>query len=252
VSIQDPYRLGSLGDLIELIVDGWEITHLHYADACGSSDAPDDRAAAFVDLNRPDMGHHGLYIPDDDRTFSHRALLGVFRESPHIWKHRSAERIRERLAGLAAEERPEAESWGEIADPNDQPLDVSPGSLRGVVALGQIESIDDVTVALLSLERYRDFSRLRYLAHTLDPGRRGSLAALDVVAVDERGRRYRTASLGVERSGNRLEGVIALAPGIPRETTSLTVTIGTLGEGGPDGILGPWVFPIRLPAPTHA
>jgi hypothetical protein len=252
VSIQEPYRLGSLGDLIELIVDGWEITHLHYADACGTSDAPDDRAAAFVDLNRPDMGHHGLFIPDDDRTFSHRALLGVFRESPHIWKHRSAERIRERLAGLAAEERPEAESWGEIADPNDQPLDVSPGSLRGVVALGQIESIDDVTVALLSLERYRDFSRLRYLAHTLDPGRRGSLAALDVVAVDERGRRYRTASLGVERSGNRLEGVIALAPGIPRETTSLTVTIGTLGEGGPAGILGPWVFPIRLPAPTHA
>jgi len=252
VSIQEPYRLGSLGDLVELLVDGWEITHLHYADACGTSDAPDDRAAAFVDLNRPDMGHHGMFIPDDDRTFSHRALLGVFRESPHIWKHRSAERIRERLAGLAAEERPEPESWGEIADPNDQPLDVSPGSLRGVVALGQIESIDDVTVALLSLERYRDFSRLRYLAHTLDPGRRGSLAALDVVAVDERGRRYRIASLGVERSGNRLEGVIALAPGIPRETTSLTVTIGTLGEGGRDGILGPWVFPIRLPAPTHA
>lgn len=250
--MQEPYRLGSLGDLIELLVDGWEITRLYYADAGGTSDAPDDRAAAFVDLTRPDMGHYGLFIPDDDRAFSHRALLGVFRESPHIWKHRSAERIRERLAGLVADERHEPESWGEIADPADQPLDVSPGSLRGVVALGQIESIDDVTVALLSLERYREFSRLRYLAHTLNPRRRGSLAALDVVAVDERGRRYRTASLGVERSGNRLEGVIALAPGIPRETTSLTVTIGTLGEVGPDGILGPWVFPIRLPSPIHA
>ena len=252
MSIQEPYHLGSLGDLIELLVDGWEITRLHYADACGTLDAPDDRAAAFVDLTRPDLGHRGLFIPDDDRTFSHRALLGVFRESPHIWKHRSAERIRERLAEFAVEERPEPESWGEIPDPADQPLDVSPGSLRGVVALGQIESIDDVTVALLSLERYRGFSRLRYLAHTLNPGRRGSLAALDVVAVDELGRRYRTASRGVERSGNRLEGVIALAPGIPWETTSLTVTIGTLGEGGLDGILGPWVFPIRLPAPTRA
>ncbi len=251
MSTQERYRLGSLGDLVELLVDGWEITSLHYADACGTPDAPDDRAAAFIDLARPDQGHRGLFIPDDDRTFSHRALLGVFRESPHIWKHRSAASVRDRLEELVTDARPEPESWGEVADPADQPLDVSPASLRGVVALGQIESIDDVTVALLSLERYRDFSRLRYLAHTLDPGRRGSLAALDVVAVDERGRRYRTASLGVERSGNRLEGVIALAPGIPKDTTSLTVSIGTLGERGPDGILGPWVFPIRLPAPTN-
>lgn len=251
MSTQERYRLGSLGDLVELLVDGWEITGLHYADACGTPGAPDDRPAAFVDLARPDLGPRGLYIPEDDRAFSHRALIGVFRESPHIWKHRSAATVRERLE-QAATSRPEPESWGEVADPAELPLDVSPESLRGVVALGRVESIDDVTVALLSLERFQDFSRLRYLAHTLDPGRRGSLAALDVVAVDELGRRYRTASLGVERSGNRLEGVIALAPGIPAKTTSLTVTIGTLGEGGPDGILGPWVFPIRLPAPTLA
>ncbi len=112
-----------------------------------------------------------------------------------------------------------------------------------------VSTIGDVTVALLSLERYRDFSRLRYLAHTSDPAHRAPLAALDVLVVDERGRRYRTASIGVDSAGNRLEGVIALAPGIPRETTSLTVTIGTLGERGPEGILGPWVFPIRLPTP---
>lgn len=194
----------------------------------------------------------GLFIPDDERAFSHRALLGVFRESPHIWKYRTAHAIREKLAQESSDDRPDAESWGDIPDPADQPLDVSPATLRGVVALGNTESIDNVTVSLLSLERYEGFSRLRYLAHTSDAMLRGSLAALDVLIVDERGRRYRTASLGVERFGNRVEGVMALAPGIPRDATALTVTIGTIGAGGPDGFLGPWVFPIRLPTPPPA
>lgn len=243
---QEPYRLASLGDLVELLIDGWEIVHLHYADRCGE---PEDRPAGFIALERPDEGRRCIYIPEDNRTFSHRALLGMFRDSPRIWKHRSADQIRARMAEYALPDRHAPETWGDIADPADRPLDVSPATLRGVVALGQVESIDGVTVALLSLERYQDFSRLRYLAHTGDAAQRASLAALDVLAVDDRGRRYRTASLGVERAGNRLEGVIALAPGIPWETTSFTITIGTIGEGGPDGLLGPWVFPVRLPTP---
>lgn len=245
------YRLGSLGDLLEAVVDGWEIVHLHYADVCGTPDAPDRRAAAFVELRRPDEGVQGLYIPEDERAYSHRALLALLRESPRIWKHRTADAIRDRILALAEEtaHRPELDTWGVVDDPADLPLEISPATLRGVVALGMVESIDEITVALLSLERYRDFSRLRYLAHTNDPARRGSLAALDVLAVDERGRRYRSASLGVERAGSRLEGVIVLAPMIPRETTALTVTIGTIGASGPDGAVGPWVFPVKLPTP---
>lgn len=223
--------------------------HLHYADSCSSDLVPGEGPAAFIELHRADSGTEGLFIPDDDRAFSHRALIGLFRESPHIWKHRTAHTIRLRLAESQADGLPSPDSWGEIPDPADQPLDVSPATLRGVIALGNTESIDSVTVSLLSLERYEDFSRLRYLAHTSDTMLRGSLAALDVLVVDERGRRYRTASLGVERFGNRVEGVIALAPGVPRDATALTVTIGTIGEGGPDGFLGPWVFPIRLPTP---
>ncbi len=249
--MQEPYRLGSLGDLVELLVDGWEITQLHYSETCGDLDVPDGRAAAFVSLMRPDEGARGLFIPDDERTFSHRALLAVFRESPRIWKHRSPETIHARLAEMATTERPDPESWQDVPDPADVPLEVSPSTLHGVVALGHVESIADVTVALLSLERYSEFSRLRYLAHTSDARRRGSLAALDVLAVDERGRRYRTASLDVERAGSRLEGVIVLTPGIPRDTVSLTITIGTLGEAGPTGVLGPWVFPIHLPTPPR-
>ncbi len=249
--MQEPYRLGSLGDLVELLVEGWEITGLHYSETCGGLDVPDGGAAAFVRLVRPDAGAQGLFIPDDERTFSHRALLAVFRESPRVWKYRNPETIHARLAELATTERPDPETWQDVADPADLVLDVSPGALRGVVALGHVESIAEVTVALLSLERYEAFSRLRYLAHTADPDRRGSLAALDVLAVDDRGRRYRTASLGVERAGSRLEGVIVLTPGIPRDAVNLTITIGTLGQTGPTGVLGPWVFPIRLPTPER-
>lgn len=245
------YRLSSLGDLLEAVVDGWEIVHLHYADVCGTADEPDRRAAAFVELRRPDEGVHGIYIPDDERTFSHRALLELFRDSPSIWKHRTADAIRERFVALQAEAavRPEPDAWGQVGDPADLAFEMSPATLRGVAALGMVESIDEITVALLSLERYRDVSRLRYLAHTGDPTQRGSLAALDVLAVDERGRRYRSASLGVERSGNRLEGVIVLAPAIPRDATALTITIGSIGATGPDGNVGPWVFPVKLPTP---
>lgn len=242
------FRLASLGDLCELLVDGWEIAHLHYADSCGTDERADARAAAYIELRRADAGTRGIYIPDDERQFSHRALLGLFRDSPRIWKHRSARTIQERLAAREEETALPA-TWDVIMDPADLSLYVEPSELVDVVALGQVETIDAITVAVLSLERYRDFSRVRYLAHAADTVRRGSLAALDVLAVDDRGRRYRSASLGVERAGSRLEGVIALAPGIPREATALTFTIGTIGASGPDGYLGPWVFPVTLPTP---
>jgi hypothetical protein len=251
VSTQEPYRLGSLGDLVELLVDGWEIAAMHYSETCGDLDVPDGKAAAFVSLTRPDNGAQGIFIPEDERAFSHKALMAVFRESPRIWKYRNPDTIHARLAELSLHERPDPEAWQDVPDPADLRLDVSPANLQGVVALGQVESIADVTVALLSLERYNDFSRLRYLAHTDDAVRRGSIAALDVLVVDDRGRRYRTATVGVERAGSRLEGVMVLAPGIPREAVSLTITIGSLGEAGPTGPLGPWVFPIKLPTPSR-
>lgn len=251
MSTQEPYRLGSLGDLLELLVEGWEIAGMHYSETCADLDVPEGKSAAFVSLTRPDDGAQGLFIPDDDRAFSHRALLAVFRESPRIWKYRNPDTIHARLAELSETERPDPAAWLDAPDPSDMRLDVSPGALRGVVALGQIETIADVTVALLSLERYDDFSRLRYLAQTVDSARRGSIAALDVLAVDDRGRRYRSASLAVERTGSRLEGAIIIAPGIPRDTVSVTITIGTLGESGPSGALGPWVFPIQLPTPVR-
>ncbi|HJZ61138.1 MAG TPA: hypothetical protein VKD47_03165 [Miltoncostaeaceae bacterium] len=179
--------------------------------------------------------------------------MSLFRERPHIWKHRSGERIHQLAADIPMAQPREPESWGDVPDPFPQALVFSPGTLRGVVALNQTESIDDVTVALTSLERYQNGARLRYLAHTSDPKKRKPLGALDVLVVDDQGRRYRTALVDVEREGNRVEGSLAIAPAIPRDTVHLTVTIGTMGErGSHDGLPGPWVFPIQLPAQAPA
>lgn len=246
----DRYHRGSLGDLIQLVIDGWEIIHLHYGDVCGDSSVASESPAAFIVLRRPDTGLRGMYIPEDERALSHRGLIELFRQSPRIWKVRTADAVRRRLREhIEAEATRPPQEWGAVLDPADLPMDPQPSELVDVIGLGQVETIEGVTVAVLSIERYRSFSRVRYLAQTVGGLGRGSLAAIDTLVVDNVGRRYHSVSVGVERIGSRLEGVIALTPGIPRDVTALTVTIGTLGTSGPDGLLGPWVFPVVLPTP---
>jgi hypothetical protein len=249
-STEERYKLGSLGDLVEFLVDGWQIEHLHYADSCGvaSSGGP---PAAFVELTRPDQGRYGLYIPDDGRAFSHRALIALFRERPHIWKHRTADRIHAASADTPMATPREPEEWGEMPEPFPDGLVFSPGTLRGVVPVLQTQSVDQVTIALTALERYQHGARVRYLAHAADAKKRKQLGLWDVVAVDDEGRLYRVASLETKREGNRQEGALAIAPAIPRDIRMLTVTVGTVGENrrGHEGIAGPWVFPIPLAPP---
>jgi hypothetical protein len=211
--------------------------------------ARDAGPAAFIQLSRPDQGRRGLFIPDDGRAFSHHALVALFRDQPHIWKHRSADRIH----AMAAESPPtagEPAEWGEVPAPFPDALVFSPGTLRGVVPVHQTQSIDGVTIALTALERYDQGARLRFLAHAADQRRRAHLATVDeVLAVDERCRRYLVAPLEVRRQGNHAEGALALAPALPRDVGALTVTIGSLGQARAPG---PWVFPIPVAAPAAA
>jgi hypothetical protein len=203
-----------------------------------------DPPAAFIELTRPDQGRYGIYIPDDGRAFSHRALVSLFRERPHIWKHRSAERIHALAADTPMAAPVEPTEWGEIVHPFPQALVFSPGTLRGVTPVDQTQSVDGVTLALTALERYQDGARIRFLAHTADAKKRKQVGAVcDVVAVDEQGRRYKVANLDSRRDGNRAEGALALAPAIPRDVGSITVTVGSLGDAR---LPGPWVFPIQL------
>lgn len=246
---EERYKLGSLGDLLELLVDGWHVEHLHYADSCGTG-SEDGRPGAFIELTRPDQGRYGIYIADDGRAFSHRALISLFRERPHIWKHRSAERIHQLAADQPMADPREPETWGEVAEPFPQSLVFAPGTLRGVEAINRTESVEETTVAITAMERYQQGARLRYLAHTADPKRRKQLgSAPDLLVVDDQGRRYRTAAIDVRRDGNRAEGVMAIAPGIPREVVAMTITVGSIGDGR-DAIPGPWIFPIQFSEPA--
>ncbi len=239
-----------------MVVEGWKVEALHYADDCGLTPNDDHLPAAFVELTRPDQGRYGLYIPDDGRAFSHRALISLFRECPHIWKHRSAERIHQMAADVPMASPRQQDDWSEVVDPFPGALIFSPGTLRGVVAIDQTHSVDDVTVALTVLERFKDGGRLRFMAHSPDPRRRKSLSLLNVQVKDDHDRTYRCQLLDTHRDGNRVEGSLAIAPSIPRDVDGLTVTIGMVGDPKrADGALkGPWTFPFQVtqPAPTPA
>ena len=255
IATEERYRLGSLGDLVELLIDGWQIEHLHYADSCALDGQGPACPAAFVELVRPDQGRYGIYIPDDGRAFSHRALVSLFRERPHIWKHRSAERIHQMAADTPMATPRPPEEWGDVVDPFPAGLVFSPGTLRGVVAVNQTQSVEDVTISLTTLERYQQGARLRFLAHTADPKKRKWLQALDdVLVVDDQGRRYRQAVLDARREGNRVEGAMAVAPAVPKDVGSLTITVGTVGDHRKpsESLQGPWVFPIQLSQPASA
>lgn len=237
---RERFELASLGDLMELLLDGWRIDRLHYADRSAASGPP----AAFLDLVRGAGERRGVYIPDDGRALSHRALVSMFREAPSIWKHRSADAIPSPEAG----DPTPAEEWGAVPEPFPEALAFGPATLRAVVPVNQIQSVEGLDIALTALERYEDGARLRFMCRASGAQTRRRMSVMDVIAVDDLARLYRVACAETRPMGNRLEGAFALAPAIPGDVAMLTVTVGTMGEEGvpASSAPGPWVFPIRL------
>ncbi len=234
------YELSGLGDVLELIVDGWRISRLHYADRSEASGPP----AAVFDLTRGVDEHLGVYVPDDGRAFSHRALVELFRSNPNIWKYRTPDAI---TAPTEDEGTPVAE-WAEVVEPFPDALVFGPSTLQGVVPVNQIQSVGGLDIALVALERHDDGARLRYMCHASTARTRTEMCMLDVIAVDDAGRLYRVACIESVPEGNRLEGALVLAPSLPADVRQLTVSIGTVWDTH-EGLVqtpGPWVFPIRL------
>jgi hypothetical protein len=242
VSGEAPYELSSLGDLMQLIVDGWRVTRMHFADRSSPGGPP----AAYFALVRGPGEATGVYVPDDGRAFSHRALVELFRESPMIWKHRAPGSI----APPGADDSEAIEGWGEVPEPFPEALALAPATLREVVPVNQIQSAGGVDVAMVALERHDAGARLRYICQASDGRVRSEACMLDVIAVDDAGRLYRTACVEGSPEGDRLEGALLVAPAIPRAVSRLTITIGTIwGDGeGARQVSGPWVFPIPLGA----
>ncbi|MBJ7455214.1 MAG: hypothetical protein JHC74_04055 [Thermoleophilia bacterium] len=234
-----PYELASLGDLIELIVEGWTISRMHYADRSGPSGPP----AAYFGLARGPDEWRGVFIPDDGRALSHRSLVGLFRDHPAIWKHRSSDTI----AAPGAEGSVPAEEWGSVPDRFPDGMAFGPSTLREVVRVAQVQSIAGLDIALVALERHDSGARLQYMCHASDQRTRAEMVMLDVIAVDDAGRMYRVACVPSAPVGNRLDGTLVIAPPIPADVRRLTVTVGTVldaSEGRQTS--GPWVFPIPL------
>jgi hypothetical protein len=234
------YELAGLGDLVELLVEGWRIATMHYADRSEAAGPP----AAYFSLTRGAGEARGVFVPDDGRALSHRALVDLFRESPRIWKHRTAAGVP--VPDPDAGEAPE--DWGEVPEPFPLAMTFDPSTLRQVVPVGQVQSVGGLDIALLCLERHAAGARLRYMCHASDARTRSEMTVLDVLAVDDAGRRYRVAAVDSRTEGNRLEGCLVVAPAIPEAARRITVTVGTVWEdgAGTERTSGPWVFPIPL------
>ena len=234
------YELAGLGDLMELIVEGWRISRLHYADRSEAAGPP----AAVFDLTRGVDERLGVYVPDDGRAFSHRALVELFRDNPGVWKYRTP-------AAIPPEAPPEAlpvAGWEEVPEPFPDALGFGPATLREVIPVKQIQSVAGLDIALIALERHEGGGRLRYMCHASSALSPTEMCVLDLVAVDDAGRRYRVAGIDSRPEGHRLEGTLVVAPTIPPDVRLLTVSIGTVWDTH-EGLVqtpGPWVFPIPL------
>lgn len=233
------YQLASLGDLMELLAEGWRIDALHYADRSEAAGPP----AAYFSLRGRAGARRGVYVPDDGRALSHHALVELFREHPGVWKHRSYASVAP--PGTDADESPE--EWGEVPEPFPEALALVPATLRAVVPVNQAQSAGGLDIALVALERHDGGARLGFMCHASDARTRAEMRVLDVVAIDDAGRRYRVASSEGRCEGNRLHGHLLVAPAIPDAVRRLTVTVGTVREDdGRRAVSGPWVFPIPL------
>jgi len=251
IATEERYRPGSLADLIEMIIDGWQVDRLHYADDCAMCDGDPHVPAAFIELTRPDQGRYGICIHDDGKALSHRALISLFRECPHIWKHRSAARIHQMAADVPIATPYEQADWSEVVDPFPGALVFSPGTLRGVDAIDQTRSAGQITVALTTLERFRDGARLRFLIQAPEARKRRQLQVIGLEVTDDRGRVYTTVLLDENHDGSRLDGAFAIGPGIPSDAGDLSVRIAAIGDPKKesDATQGPWAFDVQV---THA
>ncbi len=238
----EAHHLGSLGDLVEFLIDGWRIEAMHYADRSGPGGA-DGAPAAFFDLSRGLDERYRICIPDDGRTLSHRALVTAFRERPQIWKHRSPASI-PRPADDAL--RP-VEEWGPVVEPFPAALEIGPTTLRDVVRIHQIQTVDGTTIALTHLERHTSAALARFLVDDPDGG---PVETGDLLVVDDVGRIYQAASLACRTLPGGVDCAVAIAPQIPADVRTLTLTVGTLGLRSSGRAEGPWVFPIPLTFPA--
>ena len=107
------------------------------------------------------------------------------------------------------------------------------------------------TVALTTLERYRDGARLRFLIQAPESRKRKQMQMIGLEVTDDRGRAYTTALLDENHDGSRLDGAYAIGPGIPSDAGELSVRIAAIGDPRKESeaAQGPWAFDVQI---THA
>ena len=181
---RERFELASLGDLMQLLVDGWRIDRLHYADRSG--------AAAPRGLRGP-RARGGRAA----RRLRPRRRPRAVASRPRGTGARDPGHLEAPLGGHdppARHRRGDApDEWGPVPEPFPQALVFGPSTLRAVVAVNQLQSVAGLDIALTSLERHDGGARLRFMCRASDAATRRRMSVLDVIAVDDAARLYRVA-----------------------------------------------------------
>lgn len=244
--MNDPYRLAGLADVVGLLLDGWQVAGLQYTDECSFQGA-EGGAAALISMRRGEDRDH-LFIVDDGRAVSHRAVLAQFREHPHIWKRAHAG-IEDLISSIPEAPPQPADQWAQVPEPFPEALELSPGTLDAVHPVQQVRVVGEVSIALTALESFAQGMRAHYVCHAPHAGAWAEMCAKDITAVDDAGRMYRVVACDAAQRGTRFTGSLLVAPRVPEGTQRFTLSVGAFGRVDADDgatVTGPWVFPITF------
>ena len=171
---------------MELLVEGWRIEHMHYADrsagvgpAGGVLRPRPGRGASSARRLRP-RRRPGLLPPLAGAALPREP---GHLEAPHRRGHRRADAPESPL--------PRGLGRGARALPGGA-LPSGRRRLRGVVPVNQVQSVDGLDIALVALERHEGGARLRYMCHASG----AQHAPRDAGARRDRGRRRRRGATG--------------------------------------------------------
>ena len=201
-------------------LDGSSTWH-RYADRSAGSGPP----AAFFDLGRGAGEQRSVYVPDDGRLpFPPLRWCCSSRRAPTSGSTAPPERS----PTWTPPSRRLLEDWGAVPEPFPQALSFGPATLRSVVPVNQVQSIEGLDIALVALER----GESRLLIATLGGATRATWGA----GRDRRQRRRRAATgwrkIESQSDGNRLEGAFAWRQRSRGKARRLTLTIGTVRDEG--------------------
>ena len=215
MGLDDDARTSSpcLGDLIELLVEGWRID----ADAVRRPLAGVGRRRRPTSPSRAASTRRAGVLRARRRpgALPPRPRRAVPREPGDL----EAPLLRDGRRAGARGPPTRRRTGARCPSPSRTPLVLGAGDpARASCPVSQAQSAGGLDIALVALERHDGGARLRYMCHASDARTRGEMRMLDVIAVDDGGAALpRGARPSAQPRATACEGDLVVAPAIPQD-----------------------------------